>query len=64
MEEMIWKTKLLGMSHWLGLFEVQSKIQNKIIDKINKLLKLSQSSNIEEAMSLMIKHIHFLKSTI
>jgi len=26
-------------------------MENKIIDKINKLLKLSQSSNIEEAMS-------------
>ena len=28
-------------------------MENKIINKINKLLKLSQSSNIEEAMSAL-----------
>jgi len=36
-------------------------MENKIIDKINKLLKLSQSSNIEEAMSAYDKAHSLLK---
>lgn len=36
-------------------------MENKIIDKVNKLLKLSQSSNIEEAMSAYDKAHALLK---